>query len=105
MIGVQCSGGRIADMRLLPVAISSIQKPCPETKPALCGAGLYTYYNGGEYTVLGLIRSAADSAVKVVVNVVKAVGDGITATANAIVKAVTPVIDAVKAVFCFGIFC
>ncbi len=56
IFGVRCSGGRVSDMKLLPVQISSQTKSCPASAPSPCSAGLYTRFDGGDTTLLGDVK-------------------------------------------------
>ena len=133
MMGVECSGGQIVDMKLLPLAVSSREKSCPASPPAPCAPALYSYKNNGGNTLIEKIVSGAVAvgkfaatvvttpvklAVQAVVAVAGFVADSWQNTASAVVSvakaavsvvssvisAVKPVVKVLRHIVCFG-FC
>jgi len=64
-MGMQCSGGQLAGIKVVSLAISSKEKSCGKTAPAPCNQALYTYKNAA--------GSAADTFLGTTTKVIKCI--------------------------------
>ncbi len=65
-MGMQCSGGQLADMKIVSVAISSKTKSCEPTAPAPCKQALYTYLNSPASDNETVLSKASDVVTKII---------------------------------------
>lgn len=64
-VGMQCSGGQLAGIKVVSLAISSKEKSCGKTAPAPCNQALYTYKNAA--------GDAGDTFLGTATNVIKSI--------------------------------